>query len=171
MSGFLFDQLFTEIKEKSGVDLTQNETASQTDANHDVETGCFYMGIDNVEAKVICDVLNVRETPSVEKPRIGQLHRGATVCVTGVCDDWLSINLQGKTCYICGKYTDFEAPTATVKASALNVRKGPSVETDKIGSLPNGTQVKIIGKENGWVKILHGKNIGYVSAEYLDFAQ
>ena len=160
MSGFIFDKLFTEIKEQSGIDLTST-TAAKTDAQEDV---------DNVEAKVTCDVLNVRETPSVEKPRIGQLHRGATICVTGVCDDWLSINLQGKTCYVCGKYTDFDAPVATVTASALNVRKGPSVDSDKIGSLPNGTEVKIIGKKGSWVKVLHGKQFGYVSADYLKFA-
>ena len=86
MSGFIFDKLFTEIKEQSGIDLTST-TAAKTDAQEDVDQACFYMGVDNVEAKVTCDVLNVRETPSVEKPRIGQLHRGATICVTGVCDD------------------------------------------------------------------------------------
>ena len=169
MSGFIFDKLFPEIKAQSGIDLTST-TAAKTDAQEDVDQACFYMGVDNVEAKVTCDVLNVRETPSVEKPRIGQLHRGATICVTGVCDDWLSINLQGKTCYVCGKYTDFDAPVATVTASALNVRKGPSVDSDKIGSLPNGTEVKIIGKTGSWVKVLHGKQFGYVSADYLKFA-
>lgn len=166
MSGFMFDKLFTQVKE---ISESAAQSAAQNDAAADAPIASFYMGVDNVEAKVTCDVLNVRETPSVDKPRIGQLHRGATICVTGICDDWLSINLQGKTCYVCGKYTDFEAPTATVTASALNVRKAPSANSDKIGSLPNGTSVKIIGNENGWVKMLHGKQIGYVSADYLKF--
>ena len=165
---FKFDNFFTAIKE--GVsNLQVPDEAAQTDAAEDVEVEGFYMGVDNQEAHVTCDVLNVRETPSTAKPRIGQLHRGATVCVTGICDDWLSINLQGQTCYICGKYTDFEAPSATVTASALNIRKGPSTDTDKIGSLPNGTEIKVLGREKGWVKILHGKHIGYVSEEYLNF--
>lgn len=61
MSGFIFDKLFTEIKEQSGIDLTST-TAAKTDAQEDVDQACFYMGVDNVEAKVTCDVLNVRET-------------------------------------------------------------------------------------------------------------
>ncbi len=171
---FIFDKMFTAVKDLAGEEAVaaaeaEAAAAKETDASEDVDSACFYMGIDNQEAHVTCDVLNVRQTPSTDKPRVGQLHRGATICVTGVCDDWLAINLQGQTCYVCGKYTDFSAPKATVTASALNIRKKPTTESDKIGSLPNGTSINVIGQENGWVKILHGKNIGYVSAEYLKF--
>ena len=171
---FIFDKMFTQVKEMAGeanVAAAEAEAAAakETDASEDADTTCFYMGVDREEAHVTCDVLNVRETPSTDKPRIGQLHRGAKICVTGVCDDWLSIDLQGQTCYVCGKYTDFAKPTATVTASSLNIRKKPTTEADKIGALPNGTTITVIGEEKGWVKILHGKQIGYVSADYLKF--
>lgn len=162
--GFLFDNLFTQIKDATGAEVP---AATDTDPADNASTASFYMGVDRVQAKVTCDVLNVRETPSTEKPRVGQLHRGASICVTGVCDDWLAIDLQGKTCYVCSRYTDFDAPRATVTASALNVRKGPSTDDEKIGSLPNGAEIKIIGEENGWIKILYNNKTGYVSAQYI----
>ena len=40
MSGFIFDKLFTEIKEQSGIDLTST-TAAKTDAQEDVDQACF----------------------------------------------------------------------------------------------------------------------------------
>lgn len=173
---FTFDNFFTAVKEgiTKGVNVDPEDAAveaaaAESDATSDVEDVDFFMEIDNEEAHVTCDVLNVRQTPSTSKPRIGQLRRGATITVTGVCDDWLQISLQGQTCYVCGKYTDFESPTATVTASALNIRKGPSTDTDKLGLLPNGAEVRVLAKEKGWVKILYGKEIGYISADYLKF--
>lgn len=54
----------------------------------------------------------------------------------------------------------------------LNVRSGPSTGYDKIGVLPEGTKVNVIGKfKNGWYKIEYNGNGGsaYVSGDYLDF--
>ncbi|MBQ9396550.1 MAG: SH3 domain-containing protein [Proteobacteria bacterium] len=128
----------------------------------------FFMPLDPpVIARVTCDVLNVRPSPSTDLDRVGQLKRGAEIKVCGLCDDWLEIDFEGTKRYVFGAYTDYEAPELTVTASALNIRKGPSTDSEKIGSLPNGTVVRALAESKGWVKILSGNKIGYVSREYL----
>ena len=55
-----------------------------------------------------------------------------------------------------------------VNADILNVRKGPSISFDIIGTLSGGDQVKIIGESNGWYKIEYNGTYGYVSESYIE---
>lgn len=64
------------------------------------------------------------------------------------------------------KFTDVEE---TVYAtSSVNVRKGPSTDYDKIGSLSYGDSVKRIGVgDNGWSKVIYKDQEAYISSNYL----
>ena len=55
-----------------------------------------------------------------------------------------------------------------VNADSLNVRKGPSISFDIIGTLSGGDKVKIIGESNGWYKIEYNGTYGYVSESYIE---
>ena len=55
-----------------------------------------------------------------------------------------------------------------VNADSLNVRKGPSISFDIIGTLSGGDKVKIIGESNGWYKIEYNGTYGYVSGSYIE---
>lgn len=156
---------FSELASKANGTSETCVDAISEDAAEDADFD-FFMPMD-VTAHVTCDVLNVRETPSTEKPRIGQLKRGAEINVSAVCDEWLKIDFEGREAYVFAMYTDYEAPEFTVTASSLNIRKGPGTDTDKIGSLPQGSVVRALAEKDGWVKILSGKKIGYVSRDYL----
>ena len=140
---------------------TDEEAAAEADVT-------FFMPLEEpVLSHVTCDVLNVRPTPSTKEERVGQLKRGAEIHVLAICDDWLKINFENAQRYVFGAYTDFESPEMTVHASSLNVRKAPGKDSDKIGSLADGTVVRVLGEKNGWAKILYENRIGYVSKEYL----
>ncbi len=143
-----------------------NAAIEEAQANACVED-FFMMTGEPITAHVTCDVLNVRTTPSTDEPRIAQLKRGDAILVNGICDGWLCIQFEGRDCYVCAQYTDYEATEMTVTASSLNVRKGPGTDHDKIGSLANGETIKVLGESNGWVKILYNNKIGYVSRDYL----
>lgn len=158
---------FSELASKAN-DANVSSSPVTEDAAEDADVDFFMPLTEATVAHVTCDVLNVRETPSTEKPRIGQLKRGAEISVSAVCDEWLKINFNDRDAYVFAMYTDYEAPEFTVTASSLNIRKGPGTDTDKIGSLPNGTVVRALAEKDGWVKILSGKKIGYVSREYLE---
>jgi uncharacterized protein YgiM (DUF1202 family) len=54
----------------------------------------------------------------------------------------------------------------------LNVRSGPGVENSVVGSLPNGSQVTVLGYEDGWYQVFFSTEqdplaVGYVSETYL----
>ena len=57
---------------------------------------------------------------------------------------------------------------SVVNADILNVRKGPSISFDIIGTLSGGDKVKIIGESNGWYKIEYNGTYGYVSESYIE---
>ena len=57
--------------------------------------------------------------------------------------------------------------TAIVKAkSGLNVRKGAGTNYAKIGALPHGAKVNFSGEQNGWLKITHNSQQGFISKQY-----
>ncbi len=157
---------FSELAAKGRENAAGTSGVSEDSADDaDVD---FFMAFDEPKlAHVTCDVLNVREGPSKENVRIGQLKRGAEIQVTACCDEWLQIKFNDQDAFVFAMYTDYEAPEYKVTASVLNIRKGPGTDTDKIGSLPQGTVVRALAENKGWVKILNGKQIGYVSRDYL----
>ena len=72
-----------------------------------------------------------------------------------------------------GLYTStsniYAAEREVVKAEKLNVRKGPSIEEQRVGSLDRGMVVEILETNNGWNKIkLTDGNEGWVSGDYTE---
>ena len=147
-------------------------------------------GSTNQTGKVKASSLNVRSGPGTGYSRIGSLANGATVTILGSSGNWYQINYNGRTGYVSKDYvtvtsspiqtptqaptqTPTQAPTqtpgqtGTVKASSLNVRSGPGTGYSRIGSLPNGASVTILGTSNGWYQISYNGGTGYVSASYV----
>ncbi|MGL5651090.1 MAG: SH3 domain-containing protein [Paraclostridium sp.] len=110
--------------------------------------------------------LNVRKGPSVENDKIGSLDRGMVVEILESNNGWNKVKLSdGNEGWVSGDYTAKEK--ATVTATELNVRKGPSIENDKIGSLANGTVVEVLEHENDWYKVkLDDNQEGWISGDY-----
>ena len=110
--------------------------------------------------------LNVRKGPSVENDKIGSLDRGRVVEILESNNGWNKVKLTaGNEGWVSGDYTAKEK--ATVTATELNVRKGPSTENDKIGSLANGTVVEVLEHENDWYKVkLDDNKEGWICGDY-----
>lgn len=110
--------------------------------------------------------LNVRKGPSVENDKIGSLDRGMVVEILESNNGWNKVKLSdGNEGWVSGDYTAKEK--ATVTATELNVRKGPSTENDKIGSLANGTVVEVLEHENDWYKVKFDDNKeGWICGDY-----
>lgn len=53
-------------------------------------------------------------------------------------------------------------------ASAVNVRKGPSTDFERVGALKAGQEVTVTGEAStGWYEIVYGEKKAYVSDKYL----
>lgn len=53
-------------------------------------------------------------------------------------------------------------------SNAVNIRKGPSTDFDRVGALKHGQEVKVVGQAStGWYEIAYGEDKAYVSDKYL----
>ncbi|MFP4345874.1 MAG: SH3 domain-containing protein [Anaerolineales bacterium] len=57
--------------------------------------------------------------------------------------------------------------TGVVTASALNVRQRPTVDGTQVGTLRQGAQVEVTGKEGAWLRIHHAGKAAYVHGGYV----
>lgn len=60
------------------------------------------------------------------------------------------------------------AEGATVTGSQVNVRSGPGVSYDVLGSVSRGTILEVTDRSNSdWYAISYGGRVGYISASYV----
>lgn len=124
---------------------------------------------------VTASALNVRAGASASNSIIGVLYAGNVVNLLRESNGWYQINYNGKTGYIYGKYvaatpnpsnvTVLKAVKVTAK-SGLNVRVNNSVAAKKIGAVPYGTELKVVGEYSGWYQVQYNGGFGYVYAVY-----
>ncbi len=62
----------------------------------------------------------------------------------------------------------FTASVAT-RGSNLNIRYGPSTDTDIVGSIPNGQEVVVYAQVPDWSLVNYNGTVGYVSTRYLQY--
>ena len=59
-------------------------------------------------------------------------------------------------------------PTHTVIPNALNVRKEPGTDSERIGGVTAGKEVVVLETQGEWSKIVYGTGFGWVQSKYLD---
>ena len=103
--------------------------------------------------------LNLRSGASTQTSVVSVLSSGTSVQIEGTQGDWykVTVSVSGatKSGYVYSKYiTAGQSQTTTdttvnatgvVNTSALNVRKGPSTSTARLGTIGLGTKVNVIG--------------------------
>ncbi|AGB19965.1 5'-nucleotidase C-terminal domain-containing protein [Thermoanaerobacterium thermosaccharolyticum] len=124
---------------------------------------------------VTASALNIRAGASTSSKVIGVLHAGNIVNLISESNGWYQIDYNGKTAYIYGKYvaitsnlsnvTVIKAVKVTAK-SGLNVRVNSSTAARKIGAVPYGAELKVVGEYNGWYQIQYNGGYGFVYAKY-----
>lgn len=84
------------------------------------------------------------------------IHIKSVACVLG-----LSLAIA------CVNVVSVPADTVYVNASSLNLRSGPSTESEILTVLPRGAKLERESNENGWSTVSVNGSKGYVSSEYL----
>ena len=125
-------------------------------------------------ATVTASQLNVRSGPSTAYSIVHVLRQGETVEVIGESDGWYQIRLKdGRVGWSSGQYLNLNSQSAarraTVTASQLNVRSGPSTAYSIVHVLRQGETVEVIGESDGWYQIrLKDGRVGWSSGQYLN---
>lgn len=133
--------------------------------------------------------LRIRKSASLNSAVIGSVNSGTRVTILGTEGDWYKVGLTISGTYTTGymyksyvtissssqdgdnQQTTETSGTGVVNTPVLNVRKGPSVSSARLGCIYEGSTVTITGVSGDWYKItakVDGKNTeGYVSAQYI----
>ncbi|EOP15309.1 SH3 domain-containing protein [Bacillus cereus] len=131
----------------------------------------------NSSYKVTADVLHVRTGSSTSHDIISRVYNGQSLNVIGEENGWFKINLNGKTGYVSGEFVSKNGEKTNnnvstggknkVTADVLRVRTAPNTSSAISGRVYEGQTLNVIGQENGWVKIKHNGQVGYVSGGFV----
>ena len=127
------------------------------------------------------DFVNVREGASTDTPLVGKLYTDGIADVLGTEGDWTHISSGNVTGYIRSDYLYLEdraiayadkitAYNAKVIVGSMNVRSGPSTESDKLGGTYTGdTYPAILSLSNEeWIAVQYDADtVAYLYAEYV----
>jgi N-acetylmuramoyl-L-alanine amidase len=119
------------------------------------------------QAKVNADVLNVRSQPGTSSSIVGKLKQGQVVTVYEQRNGWSRIAYGSLKGWVSSNYITATTWTGYVTATNLNLRSAPGGSI--LGSLPNGTAVKVYGNDGSWLKVYAStlNKTGWVSASYI----
>ncbi len=122
-------------------------------------------------------VLNVRSETTVKSQIIGKVYEGDTVEILARYGNWYEIYREGARGFVFVDYIDFEEDiyveigfgvvTTASESASVNLRMEPSVDSERVTRLMNGTKVRILGYTDGWYYIRYSDYVGYMSADYL----
>lgn len=115
-------------------------------------------------AIVTANELNIRKSPSTSAEKVGSLRINQRVEVLETSGEWIRTN-YGWINKNFVKLVDSASVnnTGTVKAMALNVRKGPGTSYDRVATLRLGEKVTILENQGDWLRIASG----WVKASYI----
>lgn len=128
---------------------------------------------------VTASALNVRSGASIKNARITKVYNSDKVAILSSSNGWYNVKLNnGKKGWVSSKYikkgsyssnnSQVSQSRAKVKATSLNIRKGPSTSYNKIGLLSNGQVVDILEKNGTWSKVKKSNGlVGWVASTYL----
>ncbi|WP_439874576.1 SH3 domain-containing protein [Bacillus mycoides] len=126
---------------------------------------------------VNASVLHVRAGSSTSHDIISRVYNGQTLNVIGEENGWFKINHNGQTGFVSGEFVSKNGEKTNnnvstggnnkVTADVLRVRTAPNTSSSISGRVYEGQTLNVISQENGWVKINHNGQVGYVSGEFV----
>ena len=66
-----------------------------------------------------------------------------------------------------GLYQEVHGISGTVEASSLRLREEPSLESPQVGAVPQGTKVRLLGRDGEWFQVRIDDADAYMFAEYI----
>lgn len=138
--------------------------------------GTFTLAEDSVI--VTADHLNIRKGPGLDYSVIAKAQKGKSYQISKVEEEWLEIYFDSnRTGWIHRDYTksnemaEETATTGVVKASTLNIRAEPSLNSKSIGKLSKGEVVTILTEKNEWLEISFNQKQGWIAGWYVEKKQ
>ena len=126
---------------------------------------------------VNADTLNLRDSASTTAKVLEQADTGDKVVVLEKTGDWYKViynqthGFMHTDFIVVSASEDFAIGLGRINATAVNFRKGPSLDAGVISKLDKNKQVEVVGIEDGWYKVDVDGKIGYVHPDYVTIAR
>ncbi|HWK24339.1 MAG TPA: SH3 domain-containing protein [Ureibacillus sp.] len=186
------DWYHVKVKDKEGwVASWLTSSSKSTDSSDSKSTESSFV-ISQV------DHLNVRAEPSISSPVLSQLDTGEEVKVLDSKPNWVQVSFNGTIGWVSTDYVTVKKVEAeeqpntteqetddidhqeetnveldpnlfTIAVDVVNVRKKADLSSKKIGTAKKGEQFEVLERDNNWVKIQYGKQVGWIYSFYGTF--
>lgn len=116
--------------------------------------------------------LNIRQSATTASKRLGTLAPGAYIEVIGETGDFYQVRFSkdGAIGYCHKDYIQLvsqESGTVATRSGALNLRARSTTNSSILAKLDKDTELPVLEVlNNGWIKVVSGKTVGYVSSDY-----
>jgi len=118
--------------------------------------------------------VRVRSGPSLDHSILAHANTGdIVVVVERTSSEWHKVNFHGTVGYISVPFLENRREAAnfnkrgSVSGSNVNMRARPNTTSSILSSYIAGTEMSIIGINNGWYKVVHGGNTGYIRSDLM----
>ena len=126
-------------------------------------------------ATVAATSLNIRSGSGTDYDRVTVVSRGTIlVILEKTSSEWYKVNYNGAVGYVSSEYLTNELTaenfnaTGTITASDVRMRSQPHTDSGVLGLYQNGTQVAVIGINNGWYKVQYSGLTGYIRSDLME---
>jgi len=116
--------------------------------------------------------LNIRQSATTASKSLGTLAPGAYIEVIGEAGNFYKVRFtqDGAIGYCHKDYISLvsqESGQVATKSGPLNLRSRSTTSSPILAKLNKGTELPVLETlDNGWIKVVSGKTIGYVSSDY-----
>ncbi|MCL2079317.1 MAG: SH3 domain-containing protein [Oscillospiraceae bacterium] len=125
-------------------------------------------------ANAIGNGVRIRSGPGTNHDILTQAAAGeAMVILERTNSQWYKVNYNGTIGYVSVPLldrprvvADFNA-VGTITGSGVNLRDKPNTNSAVLGNYPKGTDVVIVGINEGWYKIKYDGKIGYMRSDFI----
>ena len=140
-----------------------------------------------VDGYVLAATVNLRAGPGTGYDVLGEYERYDTLLVTGTCEEWYRVKLDGLRGYMLKEFVamgDVPEPTPAytveeldeyvdgyVNAKTINLRAGPGTGYDVLGEYERYDTLLVTGKCEEWYRVKLDGLRGYMLKEYVTIGQ
>lgn len=125
------------------------------------------LGVGNV------DGINFWAEESEDSELLGTISKGQEVTVLERSGDWCRVSCDGQIGYVksarisaCGLPLD--CTNGKIVNGVGELRQEPSVNSDLVTRISEGTSVTLLALENGWYSVSCGTSKGYIQTEFVE---
>ena len=118
--------------------------------------------------------VRIRSGPGLDHSVLTHANQGdVIVIIEQTNSDWHQVNYHGTVGYVSVPLLDNSRKAAnfnargSISGSSVNKRAEPDTSSNSLGAHSSGTEMDIIGINNGWYKVVHNGVTGYIRSDLM----